>query len=166
MTDIPVCPHCKVNALAIALQLSQTQAERDALTARIAELERERDEAKARAREPVTERDVEAMRRQLLLVGYEGAAKVLHDLLGRAHAAERRETEAKTLQHQLASDLTVAVARAQAAEAKLYAAMDALTFILPLAKGYAHEHPVGANQRHVDEAAETLRALQTKDTTE
>ena len=56
--------------------------------------------------------------------------------------------------------------RAQAAEAKLYAAMDALTFILPLAKGYAHEHPVGANQRHVDDAAETLRALQTKDTTE
>jgi len=50
-------------------------------------------------------------------------AESLMNLLTRLSAAlkeaERRETEAKTLQHELASDVTVAVARAQAAEAKL-----------------------------------------------
>lgn len=33
---------------------------------------------------------------------------------------------------------------------------NALRLILPMAKGYAHEHPVGGNQEKVNEAAEIL----------
>ena len=34
--------------------------------------------------------------------------------------------------------------------------LDALRLILPMAKGYAHEHPVGGNQEKVNEAAEIV----------
>lgn len=33
---------------------------------------------------------------------------------------------------------------------------DALRLILPLAKGYAHAHPVGSNARHIQEAEAVL----------
>lgn len=35
---------------------------------------------------------------------------------------------------------------------------DALMIVLPMAKGYAHEHPVGANQEKCDHAERLLSA--------
>lgn len=37
-------------------------------------------------------------------------------------------------------------------------AISLLRLILPMAKGYAHEHPVGSNQRYVNDAEEFIAA--------
>ena len=41
---------------------------------------------------------------------------------------------------------------------------EALELILPMAKGYAKEHPVGSNQPNVDQAVFMLAAAQALDT--
>ena len=43
--------------------------------------------------------------------------------------------------------------------ARLLAVCEALELVLPMAKGYAAEHPVGSNQRYVEVAQESLTAL-------
>ena len=56
--------------------------------------------------------------------------------------------------------------RAEAAEdvrdalkAQLRETLDALVLVLPLARGYAHEHPVGANQQYVSHATDVLAGV-------
>jgi len=126
-------------------------------------------EAEARVREPVTERDVEAVRRQLLLVGYKGAAKVLHDLYGRARAAEQ---ELVALQETTGGILTRAalIARADAAEARAQAAeAKLLGWLLAIAGGrrasIGSEGNTYCPQLSRERVDADIRALQTKDTT-
>lgn len=38
----------------------------------------------------------------------------------------------------------------------LFAVLRAAEIALPMAKGYAHEHPVGSNQKYADELLEAL----------
>lgn len=52
--------------------------------------------------------------------------------------------------------LQVLSAKAKDAYAAKEDLCKALRLILPMAKGYAHEHPVGSNQEKVNEAAEIL----------
>lgn len=43
--------------------------------------------------------------------------------------------------------------------AQAEALREALELIIPLAKGYAHAHPVGSNERYVQQAVEVLATL-------
>lgn len=77
----------------------------------------------------ITDEQVEKIRAEFVRSGCD--TKELHDLCNQASGAKQMRAELARLR-------------------------DALSIILPMAKGYAAEHQVGNNQRMVDEAADAL----------
>jgi chromosome segregation ATPase len=112
------------------------------LEARIRELEKERDEAKhdenvVWAEGEVNRRDVEALRTRVAEL-----------------QKERDDLSSKVV------DARSAWIKEQKENAQLRTTVstleNALRLILPMAKGYASEHPVGSNQEYVEEAERAL----------